>query len=380
MRSFILFLKRVGLQKIVGVLIAVVLIIVAGMYVFNQSKVLDPKLQSQFDQGKYADSIPTLEKWIAENPQDVKGMEVLAAFYIQKASNEQQTKSETLKKAMDLLGTIIKLDPQKSESFRLVATSYLMKEEPKLATENFLRAIRASQGKNLDALAGLSMVHEFNKDWDKAFLGYKNVLRKDPNNEMANLGAARYYISLGNANDAMDYAWKVANSSSNNASLGEAYAVLGSGMKILKQPEISKTYFEKSISFRPNNIHTLVLLGESYIETYPLVKKEDRQDAINRVMGVANKAIALNPDYIHAQTLLYKVLLLQNKYAEANVVGKKIVSLLASDKTLTPTEKDAYKKFYSGEITAVKINSIKVVAPKASTTTATKIIPSNTNR
>jgi Tfp pilus assembly protein PilF len=229
---------------------------VAGVYVFNQPRVLDPKLQSQFDQGKYADTVPAMEKWVAENPNDVKGMEVLAAFYIQKASNEQQVASENLKKAMKLLGTIIKLDPQRSESFRLLAITYLMKENAKLATENFLRAVRVSKGTNLDASAGLSMVHEFNKDWDKASVGYKNVLRKDPKNEMANLGVARYYISLGNANDAMDYAWKVANSSSNNASLGEAYAVLGSGMKILKQPEISKTYFEKSISFRPNNVHT----------------------------------------------------------------------------------------------------------------------------
>ncbi len=361
MRSFILLLKRIGLQKIVAVIVAVVLIVVASVYIINKPEVLDPELQTKFNQGKYTENILEIEKWLVENPNDVNAMEVLAASYIQKAANEPLTETESLRKAMNLLGSIVKMDTGRDESFRLLGTAYLMKENPKLAAVNFTNAIRISKNSNLDALAGLAMVHEFNKDWEKAFIGYRATLNKNSKNESANLGVARYYISKNEGKKAMDYAWVVANSSSNNASLGEAYAILGAGMKLIGQPNISKTYFEKSLSYRPNNVHTLVLLGEAYVHQYSLAQKDDRQSVLKTITDTADKAIKLNPNYIHGYTLLYKVLLLQNKYTEANTLAKKIVVLLARDTTLTSKQKAEYKKFYSGDITSVKINSVKVI-------------------
>ncbi|MCF7865611.1 MAG: tetratricopeptide repeat protein [Candidatus Pacebacteria bacterium] len=367
MRSFILLLKRIGLPKIVGTFIALILIIIASVYIYNQPKVLDPNLQSKFDQGKYTEGIPVLEKWLADNPNDVSARETLAAFYLQKASNEPAEK-ESLKKSMNLLANIIKIDPLRDESFRLLGVAYLMKGLTKPAADNFEKAVRISKNSNLNALAGLSMSHEADKDWETAANGYRKVLTLDPKNEMSNLGLARYYISQSDENMAMNFAWKVANISSNNASLGEAYEILGSAMRLRNQPEVSKTYYEKSISFRPNNVHTLVLLGEASVSVLPLVQKEDRQMALQKIIDLANTTIKLDPNYIHSQTLLYKALLLQNKYAEANAVGKKIVSLLNTDKTLTPAEKSNYKDFYSGEITSVTINSVTKVGTNASTT------------
>lgn len=111
------------------------------------------------------------------------------------------------------------------------------------------------------------------------------------------------------------------------------------------------------MEFRPNNAHTLVLLGESYIGLYPQIGKERKDAALKEILEIANKAVTLHPDYIHAYTLLYKVNLLQKKYAEANTVAKKIVSMLQADKTLSPSQKEEYKKFYSEELTNIQVKS-----------------------
>ena len=132
---------------------------------------------------------------------------------------------------------------------------------------------------------------------------------------------------------------------------------------------MAKTYYEKSISYRPNNIHTLVLLGETYFTSFPSLKTEDRQKSIDKITALADQALSIDPNYIHAQTLLYKAFLMQSKWAEANAVGKKIVSLLPSDITLTPAQKAEYNKYYSGTITDVKITSVKITQSRASTST-----------
>lgn len=347
--------------------IALVLIVVASIYIYHRPKALDPNLQAKFEKGNYAQGIPNLEAWLADNPNDLNAKEALAAFYMQKAGMEPAAAKDILAKARNLLGTIVKADPQRDESYRLLGVSYLMADNIKFATENFEKSIRSSGGKNIGAVVGLGMTYEYSKDWKKASSVYATALSKDPKNEDATLGMARYYISVNNTKKAIASAWAVIDVSTNNASLGEAYSILGASMIMIKQPDISIGYFEKSISYRPNNVHALVLLGESYIGIYPLAKAEDRQSTISKMLGAANKAIALDPLYVHAQTLLYKILLLQNKYDEANAVGQKIVSLLPIDKTLTDEQKAEYKKFYGGKISDVKITSVKVIDPNAST-------------
>lgn len=378
MRSFILFLKRIGLQKVVGIFIALVLIIIASVFAFSREKVLPDGYQAKFDQAKYAETIPEIERWLESNPQDINAKELLAALYIQKSDAEPIEASVHLDKALKLLNSVLGIDGTRSEAYRLIGAIYMYKVDYVNAERNFKKAISVSEDTNMNARAGLAGVDEARGNWNLATAGYRYVLNKEPKNDMANLGMGRYYISIGRTAPAEKHARLVLDTTKNNASLGEAYHILATAMKINRQYSLALDYFKESLKYRPGNVHTLVLYGEAQIDLYPRLNTKDRTASIDSIISTVNKAIQLKPDYIHGYTLLYKVHLLQNKYSEANAIGKKIVSLLPSDTTLNVAQKKEYNEFYSDEITSVTVNSVKFTELSEIKQTQKEEVKSNT--
>jgi cytochrome c-type biogenesis protein CcmH/NrfG len=358
MRSFIILLKKIGLQKIVAILIAVVLIGIAFTYLAKTPKDSTKEYQTLVDQTKYQVLIPKLEKIIAENPDDINSRELLAAAYIQKAESEPNTSREDLLKSLSLLTKNTYLDKNRDESFRLLGVANFYLNDIATAERNFAKATSINPS-NLDAQAGLGMIYEKRNESAKVFGLYNNILKKNSGHEMANLGIARYYMSIGDANKAVQHAKDVLSSSKNNSSLGEANHILGTAMMTYNRPVEALLYFRDSVKYRPENVHSWVMLGEANVEAYKIAPKFERANYIQGATEAGTKALSLNPKYIYAHTLLYKVNLLQNKYEEANAIAKTIVGLLPRDTQLGKEEKAQYLKYYSGEITNVKIKSIK---------------------
>lgn len=371
MRPFIIFLKKVGLQKIVGLFIALVLIIGASIYFSTRPNTLSTEHQEMFDQAKYSKTIPELEEWIQSHPDDLNMMELLAASYIQKADAEPTNAKLELTKAIKILNQMVTKDPRRSEVYRLLGTARLYQNNIPSAEASFNQSVKISKGQNLNAKVGQGMIFEHKNEWDKASGIYNSVLKEDSANEMATLGMGRYYIHKENPSLAKRVINTLLLSAKNNAVTGEAYAILGSANMIAKDFVGAIENFKKSLTYRPGNVHTAVLLGDALIERYRLSPKEGRADLLTQITDTANKAILIKPDYIYAYALLYKVNLLQNKYPEANQIGKKIVSLLESDTVLTQAEKETYAKFYSGEIKSVTITSIKKTTVNGSSTSGT---------
>lgn len=358
MRSFIILLKKIGLQKIVAILIAAVLIGIAFTYLAKTPKDSTKEYQTLVDQTKYQVLIPKLEKIIAENPDDINSRELLAAAYIQKAESEPNTSREDLLKSLSLLTKNTYLDKNRDESFRLLGVANFYLNDIATAERNFAKATSINPS-NLDAQAGLGMIYEKRNESAKVFGLYNNILKKNSGHEMANLGIARYYMSIGDANKAVQHAKDVLSSSKNNSSLGEANHILGTAMMTYNRPVEALLYFRDSVKYRPENVHSWVMLGEANVEAYKIAPKFERANYIQGATEAGTKALSLNPKYIYAHTLLYKVNLLQNKYEEANAIAKTIVGLLPRDTQLGKEEKAQYLKYYSGEITNVKIKSIK---------------------
>lgn len=358
MRSFIILLKKIGLQKIVAILIAVVFIGIAFTYLAKTPKDSTKEYQTLVDQTKYQVLIPKLEKIIAENPDDINSRELLAAAYIQKAESEPNTSREDLLKSLSLLTKNTYLDKNRDESFRLLGVANFYLNDIATAERNFAKATSINPS-NLDAQAGLGMIYEKRNESAKVFGLYNNILKKNSGHEMANLGIARYYMSIGDANKAVQHAKDVLSSSKNNSSIGEANHILGTAMMTYNRPVEALLYFRDSVKYRPENVHSWVMLGEANVEAYKIAPKFERANYIQGATEAGTKALSLNPKYIYAHTLLYKVNLLQNKYEEANAIAKTIVGLLPRDTQLGKEEKAQYLKYYSGEITNVKIKSIK---------------------
>lgn len=384
MRSFILFLKRVGLRNIVGVFIAIVLIIVASIYFSTRPDRTDIERQALFDESNYTKNIAELEKQIQKDPNDLNLQELLAASYIQKADAEPLTAKWELVKAVNILNKIVKSDQTRSETYRLIGTARLYQNNLPAAEASFNKAIQISDKGNLNARAGLGMIAEHKGEWTKALNIYKAIINEKPSHEMAMLGIGRYYIYKNNANIAKKSVDTLPLTTKNNAIKGEAYAILGSADMLIRDFIGAAENFKKSLTYRPGNVHTAVLLGEAYVGQYAISPAKDRATILQQITDSANKAILIKPDYIYAYTLLYKVHLFQNRYEEANQVGKKIISLLATDKILTESQKIEYKEYYSGEIKSVTITSLKTTTvdgsgAKASTTTIIKGSTSTNN-
>lgn len=358
MRSFIILLKQVGLQKIVAVLIAVVIIGVASIYILKNPKDLTGEYQSLINQSKYQVLIPKLEKSLLENPEDINSRELLAASYIQRAESEPQTAREDLLKSVSILVKNTYLDKNRDESFRLLGISHFYLNDMPSAERNFAKAFSINPS-NLDAQAGLGMVYEKRNESAKVFGTYNNILKKNSANEMANLGIARHYMSIGDPNKAVEHAKNVLSSSKNNSSLGEANHILGTAMITYNRPIEALLYLKDSLKYRPESIHTWVILGEANIAAYKIAPRSERATYIQEATKAGNQALSINPKYMYGHTLLYKVNLLQNKYEEANVIAKTIIGLLPKDMQLSKIEKAQYFKYYSGEVTAVKIKSVE---------------------
>jgi cytochrome c-type biogenesis protein CcmH/NrfG len=360
MRSFILFLKKLGVNKVVSFFIIITLIVLGVLYFVNKSSsVSDDSRQTTFDNGDYTKSIAQLEKWIETNPNDINALEFLAASYIQKADNEPLNAKLELSKAIKVLNSAVRLNPERSEIYRLLGIARLYQNNLPAAEVSFTRSFSLSNGENLNAKAGLGMVAEKKGDWRTAQAIYQKVLDTDSQNETANLGMARFYISDKKADLAKKQISILATTTKNNAVLGEIYSIFGSVESLKNNTPKSVENYEKSLTYRPNNVHTIVLYGESLINQYRYTQSVERKELLNKIIDTANRAILVDSKYLHAQTFLYKTYVLQNKYNDANGVAQNILKLLETDTALSETQKKEYTTYYSQSITSVKINSVK---------------------
>lgn len=370
MRSFILKIKELGTAKTASLVLAILLIGIAGYLLITSSSDFSQSFQSKFDSGSYGDTIPEVEKRLRLNPNDSNAKELLAALYIQAADAEPQNMIEYTDKAIVLLNELILSDKNRTEAYRLLGTAYVYRFEIKSAEKNFRKAVGLSGESNLNARAGLIGIYELRGDWNAVSAGYGTILQKDKDNVMANLGMGRYFVQQNRTSEARARAQKVLDISTNRASLGEAYHIIGSSLKLDGDVEGAIKYLNESLKYRPSNVHTIVILGETYLDKLLITRGANKNETIDIVRDLANKVISIKPDYIYAYTLLYKTYIIKGEFSDANTLGKKIVEMLPSDKLLTESQRKEFKEYYSGDITSITVKSV----------TSKKVDPSQENK
>lgn len=383
MNSFTNKIKEFGTIKTVSLVIATLLIVSAGYLLITSSTDFAGDFQSRFDSGDYEDTIPDVEKRVRANPNDLNAKELLAALYIQAADAEPQQVLSYTDKAIVLLNEIITADKNRTGAYRLLGSAYVYRLDIKNAERNFRKSVSLSGENNLDARAGLIGLYEMRGDWNAASAGYGTILQKDKNNSMANLGMGRYSIEQKRTSEARNYAQKVLDTTKNKAALGEAYHIIGSSLKLDGDTEGAITYLQESLKYRPSNVHTLLILGETYLDKLLVTRGASKNEILGTVRDLADKAISIKPDYIYSYILLYKTHIINGEFKEANILGKKIVEMLPADKVLTESQKKEFKEYYGGEIESVTVKSvtskrIEINSAIQSTTTNSRKSPNNT--
>ena len=76
-------------------------------------------------------------------------------------------------------------------------------------------------------------------------------------------------------------------------------------MMTYNRPVEALLYFRDSVKYRPENVHSWVMLGEANVEAYKLHLNSNEQTT-SKGYRSWTKALSLNPKYIYAHTLLYK--------------------------------------------------------------------------
>jgi tetratricopeptide (TPR) repeat protein len=361
MQRVVLYIKKIGPKRIFFGMLTLLLIGGAVTILMNREYKLDPKFQEIFDKGSYVTIINSLEPKIKRGQKDPETLRAVSAAYIQKARDRKGESKQSLGAAISYLTIAIRTNPQDTESYRLLGVAYFLKKDYDAAQKSYLKALETSKNQNTEAYVGLGMIDEAKGDLTHATYSYLKALKIDPSNESAELGMARWSISLNKPDDALSRVNHVIKS--NNKSVqAEAYTVLGSAYILKKNYNKAITLYKSAVTAGSKNAHLHVLLAQAYINQYfSLVRLANQKTMVQNALAETQAALQIDSNYIYAYTTQYQLYMISGDTERAKEVGTKIVSLVPGDPILTQSQKKDYIQMYKAipkvEVTGIKIDT-----------------------
>lgn len=362
MQSVVSYIRKIGAKNILFAILTLIIIVGAISVLMNRRILLDPKFQEVFDNGSYTETINKLEPKVWRGQTDEPTLKLLAASYIQKANAEPAKARQSISKALAYLEGMSDNGSKDPEVQRLLGWTYSMKGEEKKARQAYANAINYSDNKNSDALVGIALIDEKSGDMFRASSNFEEALKIDPNNALAHLGMARWYLSLKPAKtkEAISEA-NLALTSNNKSVQSTAYESLGTAYIFKRDYNKAIEMYQKATTLNPSQVNAYVLHANALIEKYfSRARIQDYNPTIEKALGVLDQAIKVDPTYIHAYTMQYQLYFMSNNKTKALETAKKIVSLVPNDKTLTEEQKKNMLLQYSGPLPVVKVKNIKV--------------------
>ncbi len=312
---------------IIGLIIALAAIVWALMAFTKKDGEYTSKINdagTKFDAGDVNGSITDLEAYLKSNISDsvrAGTLLSLASAYAQKGSLEFK-EAEYSKKAIDAVNESLKLSPNVSEAYRVMAYAYEIAQDYTNAIPNYEKAINLDQS-NAIAYSGLGHAYDLMGDLEKAKTNYEKALSINANLDHAQYNLAKVLFRLGKNDEAKKMIISTINSTSNNRFKAEALLLLGVLLADEKQFAESIIEIEKSIETDPKLANAYVALGQVKLASVsPTVLGiggflEKKDGVMSSVLELANQALQVNPTLTSAMMMKAQILFLQDKKSEA---------------------------------------------------------------
>ncbi len=345
-----------GGNKIKKILYGFMILIVAAIVTlvflaFNKDN--DVKYESvvidsgaKFDAGDVDGAIEQLESYLKTNlTEEVRANTLisLASAYAQKGSLAFK-EAEYSQKAIDATKEALKIVPNSSEAYRVMAYAYEIAQDYKNAIPNYEKAI-SLDANNSSALAGLGHAYDLTGNLSKAEENYKKALVISPALDYAQYNLAKVLYREGKTAEAVKIAEQVVKGSSNKRFIAESYLLLGLSFASEQKMAEAVDALNKAISADPALANLYVALAEVTVSSVsPTVAGidvflEKGNAALVEALSLIDKAISLNPGLTTAYISKAKFLMLSNKGVEAVEVLKNAKQVADRDITLGSLEK-----------------------------------------
>ncbi len=358
MNKVVLWVKQIGLKKLLFGVVTLLIIAGAIFILSNRSTKLEPRFQEAFNAGNYELAIKELEPSIYKGETDPAILRTVAASYIQKALIEKKKVSQSLSVAISYLNAAVKGEKRNSENYRLLGVAYTLLDKHTEAEANLKKALDLDDN-NAEAHVGIGILYEKKGDTVRARNSFRKALDVDPKNETAEVGMARVSIEAKDFKAALDHASRVT-LSTNKSVQQEAYLLQGSAYMTYGKIKSALESYNKAVELGSTNPHLHVLIAQAYVKEYlSFVRLNNLVPMSKKALEETDKALKIDPNYIYAYVTKHQIYMMLKDTKMADTVGKKIVSLLPNDKTLSKEQKDFYALYYK-KVPTVTVTNIKV--------------------
>jgi len=215
--------------------------------------------------------------------------------------------------AIELFAEALDTNPRYLEALLGTAEAYLELNEAEVA-EDFLAQAQPLAGNRPVYLLLKARVELASGRPAEAETYYRSVLEREPNNVDAQLGLAELQLADGNAAEARRLYEDILRVSPQSRrgllSLALLYDAQGDS-------EAAESYLLTALQYHRENPQVHLLAGE-YYRTRGLLTRAERH---------AGTAVALEPEYIEALTLLARIFYEQERYAEAVGVTQQVIGI-----------------------------------------------------
>lgn len=358
MNKVVLWVKEVGLKKLLFGVVTLLIIAGALFVLAHRGTKVDSRFQEALNTGDYNLIIKELEQKIYNGEKDPGILKAVAAAYIQKALTERTKINQTTSVAISYLNAAIRGNADDSENYRLLGVAFTLREKYTDAESNFKKAL-ALDDKNAEAYVGLGTLYELKKDHVRALNNFQKAVDVDSRNETAEVAIARVSLQTKDFEAVLSHTDRIINTA-NKSILQEIYLLRGSAFISYGKIKSAIDSYTKAVELGSVDPNLHVLLAQAYIKEYlGFVRLNNLEPMAKKVLQETDKALELDNTYIYAYVTKHQIYMMLKDTKKADEVGKKIISLLPTTKYLTKEEKDFYALYYR-KVPTVTVTSVKV--------------------
>jgi tetratricopeptide (TPR) repeat protein len=170
---------------------------------------------------------------------------------------------------------------------------------------------------------------------------------------------ARVSLETKDFKSALDHTERVIHSV-NKSVQQEAYLLMGSAQVSFGRIKSALESYNKAVELGSTDPHLHILIAQAYVKEYlSFVRLNNLEPMAKKALAETDKALEITPNYIYAYVTKHQIYMMLKDTKKADEIGKKIVSLLPKDTTLTKEQKDFYALYYK-KVPTVTVTKIKV--------------------
>ncbi len=330
------------------------------------------KLSLDLTSGNFADVITMAEQVVSRRPNDLDAVHLLVGAYL---SESTITGNPVWKnKAIALINKTLSNYPDDPETLRQQGRYYLMSNATKLALNSYQKALSLdnNDSRSWSELANLYQnIGEFSLSRSLVV----NALRINPADSVARVAEIRQNFFDKKTDLAVTQSLNLVGTSHDILAKASVYEMLGLDALMNNNFDEADKYFSQSIGINPQMLLSLTGKASALVGKYFNVSPSRRASVLAEASDLANKAIAIKPDYSLAYLVLQKVAILNNDSHQAEILKAQIMKSLKTD-TLTPiTIKEKINNSLTIKpVTNFKVISIKQITPDSISATSTRVI------